>query len=82
MLKVSPNKKNIVIFGIRGKLNPRYVGPFKMLDTIGEVAYRIALPPTLAGIHNIFHISMLRKHVLDPNHIVKYEPSQLSKGLT
>lgn len=50
--------KGIVIFGIRGKLSPRYIRPFEILERIGEVAYRIALPPMLVGVHNIFYVSL------------------------
>ena len=80
-LKVSPSK-GISRFGIRGKLNPRYVGPFEILERIGEVAYRLALPPSLAGVHNIFHVSMLKKYLLDPSHIMELEPVQARKDLS
>ena len=59
-LKVSP-KRGIMRFGKKGKLSPRYVGPFKILERIGPVAYRLALPPSLIGVHNVFHVSMLRR---------------------
>ena len=55
-LKVSPTK-GVVRFGVRGKLNPRYIGPYDVLERIGPVAYRLALPPSLAGVHNVFHVS-------------------------
>ena len=72
---MSPSKE-ISRFGIRGKLNPIYVGPFEILERIGEVAYRLALPHSLAGVHNIFHVSMLKKYLPDPSHIVELEPVQ------
>ena len=50
--------KGISRFGVRDKLNPRYVGPFEILEKIGEIAYRLASPPLLAGVHDVFHISM------------------------
>ena len=54
-------------------MNPRYIGPFEVLEKIGKLAYRIALPPALAMVHNVFHISMLRKYVSDPTHILVAE---------
>ena len=69
-------------FGVRGKLSPRFVGPFEILDKIGEVAYRLALPPALTSVHNVFHVSMLRKYIPDPNHVMEYEPLHLREDLT
>jgi hypothetical protein len=69
-------------FGRRGKLSPRYVGPFEILEKIGVVAYRLALPPNLSGIHNLFHISMLRKYVPDPTHVLESEPLQVQANMT
>ncbi|GJR25978.1 putative reverse transcriptase domain-containing protein [Tanacetum coccineum] len=60
MLKVSP-WKGVVRFGKRGKLNPRYVGPFKVLEKVGEVAYKLELPEELSRVHNTFHVSNLKK---------------------
>ena len=71
--------KRILRFGIRDKLNPRYVGPFEISERIGEVAYRLALPPSLIGVHNIFHVSILKKYLPDPSHIVELEPLQAKK---
>jgi hypothetical protein len=69
-------------FGKKGKLSPRYIGPFEILERVGPVAYRLALPPRLAGIHDVFHVSMLRKYILDPSHVIKYEPLQIQENLT
>jgi hypothetical protein len=74
--------KGLTRFGKKRKLNPRYVKPFKILERVGPVAYRLALPPNLAGIHDVFHVSMLRKYVIDPSHVIKYEPLQLQEDLT
>nr|GFA60554.1 putative reverse transcriptase domain-containing protein [Tanacetum cinerariifolium] len=64
MLKVSPWKR-VVRFGKRGKLNPRYVGPFKVLERIGDVAYKLYLPEELSRVHNTFHVSNLKKYHAD-----------------
>ncbi|GKC11463.1 hypothetical protein Tco_1008245 [Tanacetum coccineum] len=60
MLKVSP-WKGVVCFGKRGKLNPRYVGPFKVLEKVGFIAYKLELPRELSRVHNTFHVSNLKK---------------------
>ena len=72
-LQVAP-MKGVMRFGKKGKLNPRFVGPFEVLERVGEVAYRVPLPPTLSRINNVFHGSMLRKNTLDPSHILSYKP--------
>ncbi|GJV66878.1 putative nucleotidyltransferase, ribonuclease H [Tanacetum coccineum] len=58
-LKVSPTR-GVRRFGIKGKLSPRFIGPFEILDRVGEVSYRLALPPQLSHVHNVFHVSLLR----------------------
>ena len=58
-LKVSPWKK-VMRFGKKGKLNPRFIGPYEVIEKLGPVAYRLTLPPDLEKIHNVFHVSMLR----------------------
>ena len=69
-LKLSP-WKGVVRFGKRGKLNPRYIGPFEIVERIGLVAYRLDLPEKFSRVHNVFHISMLRKYIPDPSHVVE-----------
>ncbi|GKA62632.1 hypothetical protein Tco_0762151 [Tanacetum coccineum] len=60
MLKVSP-WKGVIHFGKRGKLNPRYIGPFKIIAKVGTVAYRLELPEQLSRVHSTFHVSKLKK---------------------
>ena len=59
-LKVSP-MRGIKRFNVKGKLSPRYVGPFKIMDRRGEVAYQLELPENLSGVHNVFHVSQLKR---------------------
>ncbi|KAL0549406.1 hypothetical protein IC582_013888 [Cucumis melo] len=80
-LKVAP-MKGVVRFERRGKLSPRFVGPFEILERIGPVAYRLALPPSLSTVHDVFHVSMLRKYVPDPSHVVDYEPLEIHENLS
>ena len=65
-------KRGVVRFGKRGKLSPRVIGPFEMLERIGTVSYRLALPPSMIGVHEVFHVSMLRKYTPDPAHVVDW----------
>ncbi|GJT77935.1 putative reverse transcriptase domain-containing protein [Tanacetum coccineum] len=76
MLKVSP-WKGVVRFGKRGKLNPRYVGPFKVLKKIGAVAYKLELPQELSRVHNTFHVSNLKKCYSDDPLVVPLEGLQV-----
>ena len=62
----------MVRFGKCGKLSPRFIGPFEILERIGTVAHRLALPPSMSGVHEVFHVSMLRKYTLDPTHVVDW----------
>ena len=62
----------MVRFGKRGNLSPRFIGPFEILERIGTVAYRLALSPSMIGVHEVFHFSMLRKYILDPAHVVDW----------
>ena len=68
-LKVIP-KIGVVRFEKRRKLAPRYIGPFEVLERVGTVAHRLALPPSLSSVHKVFHVSILRKYNLDPAHVV------------
>ncbi|KAJ8750147.1 hypothetical protein K2173_014062 [Erythroxylum novogranatense] len=69
-------------FSKKGKLSPRYVGPYEILERIGPLAYRLALPPELSQIHNVFHVSMLRRYRSDPSHIIQTSEVQLRDDLS
>ena len=62
----------MVRFGKRGKLSPRFIGPFEILERIGTIAYRLALPPSMSGVHEVFHVSILRKYTPDPTHAMDW----------
>ena len=70
-LKVIP-KRGVVRFGKHEKLSLRFIGPFEILERIGTVAYRLALPPSMSGVHEVFHVSMLWKYTPDPAHVVDW----------
>jgi hypothetical protein len=80
-LKVSP-MKGVMRFGKKGKLSPRFIGPFEITQRVGKLAYRIALPPDLIRTHDVFHVLMLRKYIANPDVIVEYEPLEIQEGLT
>ena len=65
-------KRGVIRFGKRGKLSPRYIRPFEILKRVGTFAYRLALPPSLSGVHEVFHVSMLWKYTPDPTHVVDW----------
>ena len=70
-LKVNP-KRGVFRFGKRGKLSQRFIGPFAILDRMFTVAYRLALPPIMSGVREVFHVSMLRRYTPDPAHVVDW----------
>ena len=80
-LKVSPLKGSLR-FGQKGKLTSRHIRPFEILQRVGPVAYRLALPSTLQGIQDVFHVSNLRRYIPDPAHVISHKPLQLKKNLT
>ncbi|XP_073019435.1 uncharacterized protein [Primulina eburnea] len=79
-VKVSP-MRGVVRFSKAGKLNPRYVGPFEILEKVGTLACRLALPPNMSRIHNVFHVSQLRKYIPDPSHVLEVEPLVIEGNL-
>ena len=80
-LKMSP-MKGVVRTTRRNKLNPRYMGPFEVLERIRPLAYRLALPQEIEKIHNVFHIFQLRKYVPDPSHILSHSPLHIRENLS
>ncbi|KAA3483797.1 Transposon Ty3-I Gag-Pol polyprotein [Gossypium australe] len=80
-LKVSPLKK-VLRFGHKGKLSPRFIGPYRIRKRVGSVAYQLELPPKLDHIHDMFHVFMLRQYRSDPSHIVYVEEIEVRLDLT
>ena len=80
-LKISP-WKGVLRFERRGKLSPRFIGPYEIVSKVGPVDYRLKLPPELSKIHDTFHVSMLRKYILNPSHVLREQPVQLRENLT
>ncbi|XP_024926663.2 uncharacterized protein LOC112490670 [Ziziphus jujuba] len=80
-LKLSP-WKGVVCFGRRGKLSPRYIEPYEIMERIGPVAYRLALLEEIARVHNVFHISMLRKYIVDLSHLLETPNIKLREDLS
>ncbi|KAA3478075.1 DNA/RNA polymerases superfamily protein [Gossypium australe] len=80
-LKVSSWKK-VLRFGRKGKLSPRFIGPYRILKPVGPVAYQLELPSELRQIHNVFHVSMLRRYRSDPSHVVPVEEIKVRPDLS
>uniref|UniRef100_A0A1S4D076 Tf2-1-like SH3-like domain-containing protein n=1 Tax=Nicotiana tabacum TaxID=4097 RepID=A0A1S4D076_TOBAC len=80
-LRVSP-MKGVMRFGKRGKMSPRFIGPYEILDRMGAVAYILALPPELSFIHPIFHVLMLRKCISDSSRVLESPAIPLDEKLS
>ena len=74
--------KGVLGFGKRGNLSPRYIGPYNIVERIGEVAYRLELPSYLDRIHDVFHVSMLRKYIPNPSNVLTEQPVEIQENLT
>ncbi|XP_075080637.1 uncharacterized protein LOC142166117 [Nicotiana tabacum] len=80
-LRVSP-MKGMMRFGKRGKLSPRFIGPYEILNRVRAVAYRLALPPELSFIHPVFHVSMLRKCISNSSQVLEVPTTLLDEKLS
>ena len=74
--------KGLMQFGKIEKLSPRYMGPFEIIQRIGKVAYRLAISPELVSVHNVFHVSMLKKNIFDPSYVLSQELIEMHAVLT
>ncbi|XP_070042896.1 uncharacterized protein [Nicotiana tomentosiformis] len=80
LLRVSP-MKGVMRFGKMDKLIPRYIGPFEVLERVGEMSYILSLPPNLLGVHPVFHVYMLQKYYEDPLHVLDFSSVQLDENM-
>ncbi|XP_069145984.1 uncharacterized protein [Solanum lycopersicum] len=80
-LRVSP-VKGVMSSGKKGKLSPRLIGPFEILSRVGEVAYKLALPPSLSVVPPVFYVSMLRKYISDESHVISLDSMELGLDMT
>ncbi|XP_073036804.1 uncharacterized protein [Primulina eburnea] len=80
-VKIAP-MKGVMRFGTKDKLSPRFIGLFEISERVGALAYKVALPLNLAGVHNVFNISILRNYMSNLSHILNCEPLQLTQNLT
>ena len=80
-LKVSLTR-GVFRFGTKGKLSPRYIGPYVIIARVGALAYRLQLLGSMAGVHLVFHVSMLRKYLKDPEQRIEAESVNIEQDLT
>ena len=80
-LRISP-RKSVLRFGNRGELSPRYIGPYRIVERIGEVTYRLEFPLELDSIHDVFHVFILRKYIPDPSHVLTEQLVEIQENLT
>ena len=80
-MKVIP-KRGLVKSGKRGKLSPRFIGTFEILERVDTVAYRLALPPRMSSVHEVFHVPMLRRYTPYPAHVVDWGEIEVDTDVT
>ncbi|KAJ8751935.1 hypothetical protein K2173_000681 [Erythroxylum novogranatense] len=80
-LWVSP-WKGVLRFGRKGKLSPRYIGPYEILERIGPLAYRLALPSEMSQMHDVFHVSMLRRYRSDSKHVIPAQDIEIASDMS
>ena len=80
-LKVSP-RRSVLQFGKKWNLSPRFIGPFEILDRVGEVAYHLALPPQFSQVHNVFHVSMLQKYQENTSHVLDWRKIEVDQEVS
>jgi len=80
-LKISPTRR-VIRLGVSEKLSPRYICPFEILERVREVAYILALPPSLEGVHIVFYVSQLRRYIKNENHVLDYLELELQPNLS
>ena len=81
LLKISP-MKGVMRFGKKGKLSPKYIGPYEIIQRVGKVAYKLDLPNELERVHNVFHVSQIRKYIPDATHVLQPETIEMDENLT
>ena len=74
--------KGVMRFGKKGKLSPRFIGPFEILSRVREMAYKLALPPSLLAVNPVFHVSILRKYIPDESHVLSLDSVELGPDMT
>ncbi|XP_074306678.1 uncharacterized protein LOC141641937 [Silene latifolia] len=74
--------RGVMRFGKRRNLSQKFISPYEILARVGEVAYRLALPPSIDRVHNVFHVSQLWKYVSDPSHVLEVKNIELDEALT
>ena len=74
--------KCVMRFGKKEKLSSRFIGPFEILSRVGEVTYKLALPPSLLAVNPVFHVSTLRKYIPDESHVLSLDSVELGPNLT
>ncbi|XP_075515484.1 uncharacterized protein LOC142550134 [Primulina tabacum] len=82
MLVKVAQMKGVIRFGKKGKICPRFIGSFEILERVGTLSNRVSLPLNMVVVHNVFHFSILRKYMSNPSHVLNYEPLQLTPNLS